>query len=31
MMGMQDIFSLRSADVYRVQSCDRLAGPSQHR
>jgi adenylate cyclase len=30
MMGMEGIFSLRSADVYRVLSCDRIAGPSQH-
>jgi hypothetical protein len=31
MMGMEDIFSLRSADVYRVLSCDRIAGPSPPR
>jgi adenylate cyclase len=31
MMGMEEIFSLRSADVYRVLSCDRIAGPSQPR
>ena len=29
MMGMEEIFSLRSADVYRVLSCDRIAGPTQ--
>ena len=28
MMGMEEIFSLRSADVYRVLSCDRINGPS---
>src|SRR3974390_669115 len=28
MMGMEEIFSLRSADVYRVVSCDRIAGAS---
>ena len=28
MMGMEEIFTLRSADVYRVLSCDRIAGPS---
>jgi hypothetical protein len=31
MMGMEEIFSLRSADVYRVLSCDRIAGPAQPR
>jgi len=31
MMGMEEIFSLRSADVYRVLSCDRIAGPTQSR
>ena len=31
MMGMDEIFSLRSADVYRVLNCDRIAGPSQPR
>jgi hypothetical protein len=31
LMGMEEIFSLRSADVYRVLSCDRIAGPSQPR
>ena len=31
MMGMEEIFSLRSADVYRVLSCDRIAGPSHPR
>jgi hypothetical protein len=31
MMGMEETFSLRSADVYRVLSCDRIAGPSQPR
>jgi hypothetical protein len=31
MMGMEEIFSLRSADVYRVLSCDRIAGPRQSR
>ena len=31
MMGMEQIFSLRSADVYRVVTCDRIAGPSQPR
>jgi hypothetical protein len=31
MMGMEGIFSLRSADVYRVVSCDRIAGPSPSR
>ena len=31
MMGMEGIFSLRSADVYRVLGCDRIAGPSQSR
>jgi hypothetical protein len=29
MMGMEEIFSLRSADVYRVLSCDRINGPSR--
>ena len=29
MMGMEGVFALRSADVYRVLSCDRIAGPSQ--
>jgi len=29
MMGMEETFSLRSADVYRVLRCDRIAGPSQ--
>jgi hypothetical protein len=31
MMGMEEIFSLRSADVYRVLSCDRIAGPAPPR
>jgi hypothetical protein len=31
MMGMEGIFSLRSADVYRVLRCDRIAGPSPPR
>ena len=31
MMGMEEIFSLRSADVYRVLNCDRIAGHSQPR
>jgi Pyridoxamine 5'-phosphate oxidase len=31
MMGMEEIFSLRSADVYQVLICDRIAGPSQRR
>jgi Pyridoxamine 5'-phosphate oxidase len=31
MMSMEEIFSLRSADVYRVLSCDRIAGPSPPR
>ena len=31
MMGMEDIFRLRSADVYRVLSCTRIAGPTQPR
>ena len=31
MMGMEEIFRLRSADVYRVLSCDRIAGPSPAR
>lgn len=31
MMHMEDVFSLRSADVYRVLRCDRIAGPSQPR
>ena len=31
MMGMEDVFSLRSADVYRVLRCDRIAGPSTPR
>ena len=31
MMGMEEIFSLRSADVYRVLHCDRIAGPAQPR
>jgi len=31
MMGMEETFSLRSADVYRVLSCDRIAGPPQPR
>jgi hypothetical protein len=30
MMGMEDIFALRSADVYCVLHCDRIAGPSPH-
>ena len=29
MMGMEEIFSLRSADVYQVLSCDRINGPSR--
>jgi hypothetical protein len=31
MMGMEEIFKLRSADVYRVVGCDRINGPSQPR
>jgi adenylate cyclase len=31
MMGMEEVFSLRSADVYRVLRCDRIAGPSHSR
>jgi hypothetical protein len=31
MMGMEEIFRLRSADVYRVVGCERIAGPSQPR
>lgn len=31
MMGMEEVFSLRSADVYRVLRCDRIAGPAQPR
>jgi adenylate cyclase len=31
MMGMEGVFSLRSADVYRVLRCDRIAGPSTPR
>ena len=31
MMGMEGVFSLRSADVYRVLGCDRIAGPSKSR
>ena len=31
MMGMEGIFSLRSADVYHVLRCDRIAGPAQPR
>jgi hypothetical protein len=31
MMGMEEIFSLRSADIYRVLGCERIAGPSQPR
>jgi adenylate cyclase len=31
MMGMEGIFSLRSADVYQVLTCDRIAGPAQPR
>jgi Pyridoxamine 5'-phosphate oxidase len=31
MMSMEGIFALRSADVYRVLSCDRIAGPSPPR
>jgi adenylate cyclase len=31
MMGMEETFSLRSADVYRVLSCDRIAGPAPAR
>lgn len=31
MMGMEGIFSLRSADVYHVLKCDRIAGPAQPR
>jgi adenylate cyclase len=31
MMGMEGIFCLRSADVYRVLSCNRIAGPSPPR
>jgi adenylate cyclase len=27
MMGMEGVFSLRSADVYQVLRCDRIAGP----
>jgi adenylate cyclase len=27
MMGMEETFRLRSADVYRVVSCDLIAGP----
>ena len=27
MMDMEETFRLRSADVYRVVSCDRIAGP----
>ena len=31
MMAMESVFSLRSADVYRVVGCERIAGPSQPR
>ena len=31
MMGMEEIFKLRSADVYRAEGCERVAGPSQPR
>ena len=31
MMGLEDVFSLRSADVYRVLSCERIAGPASTR
>jgi hypothetical protein len=31
MMGMEGIFSLRSADVYRVERCERIAGPAPPR
>jgi hypothetical protein len=31
MMGMEGIFCLRSADVYRVLRCDRIAGSTQRR
>ena len=31
MMNMEEIFSLRSADVDRVLRCDRIAGPSPPR
>jgi adenylate cyclase len=31
MMGMEEIFCLRSADVYRVVGCDRIAGSAQSR
>jgi len=31
MMKMEEIFRLRSADVYRVLACERTAGPSEPR
>ena len=31
MMAMEEIFGLRSADVYQVVGCERVAGPSQRR